>query len=260
MENARAFEQGFWLPVLKDHCQFIYDALSPKETKEIQVATKLHQTFSQLAAQKGEADLKASHEAAIQLREFKLHLLCRLLTEDFAFHLPPTFINHMINELEEYLRILSCLLKGKQPPLMHPLHHHLLWLSDAAGHAEGLRINTDGVEEKIKQKQHKFIKTFNAFYIKAVELTGYLRTNLQQFPALSRFNGDVELEILLFQSFLKELVEMGLTKELLGTFAPLMADHMYREECYYLHKLTQVARTKEPNCSPFPHAEGLFDQ
>jgi hypothetical protein len=157
----------------------------------------------------------------------------------------------MLNELEEYLRILSCLLAGKKPLPMHPMHHHLLWLPDAAGHAEGLRINTDSVEKKIIEKQHKFKETFNAFYIKAVELTGYLRTNLQQFPALSRFNRDVELEIILFQAFLKELVDMGLTKELLGTFAPLLADHMYREECYYLHKLAQVSEVTMPNCSPF---------
>jgi hypothetical protein len=250
--DPRLFEQRFWLAILKDHCQFIYDALSPRETQEIQTASTLFQTFAQLAERAETADLEECSEAARQLREFKLHLLCRLLTDQFSFHLPPTFINHMVNELDEYLRILSCLQRGEAPPPLHPLHHHLLWLPDAAGHAEGLQINTDGVEKKIKEKQHHFIKTFEAFYIKAVELTGYLRTQLQTFPALTRFNKEVELEIILFQSFLKELVEMGLTKEMLGTIAPLMADHMYREECYYLHKLAQTSAVKQPKCSPFP--------
>ncbi|MBA4543342.1 MULTISPECIES: DUF2935 domain-containing protein [Thermoactinomyces] len=250
--DSHAFEQRFWLPVLKDHCQFILDALSPGEQEEIQKASALLQTFLQLAKRAETADLEVCQKAAEELREFKLHLLCRLLTDQFSFHLPPTFINHMVNELEEYMRILSSLRRGQTPPPLHPLHHHLLWLPDAAGHAEGLQINTDGVEKKIKEKQHHFIKTFESFYIKAVELTGYLRTRLHHFPSLARFNKEVELEIILFQSFLKELVEMGLTKEVLGTIAPLMADHMYREECYYLHKLAQVSAARQPKCSPFP--------
>lgn len=135
---------------------------------------------------------------------------------------------------------------------IYPLHHHLLWPPDAADHAEGLQINTDGVEKKVKKKQLYFIKTFESFYIKAVELTGYLRTQLQNFPALARFNKEVELEIILFQVFLKELKEMGFTRELLGTLMPLMPDHMYREECYYLHKLAQTSAIKPPKCSPFP--------
>ena len=39
-------------------------------------------------------------------------------------------------------------------------------------------------------------------------------------------------------------------KEILGTLSPLMADHMFREECYYLTKLAMVAGTKNPTCDP----------
>ncbi|MBA4603805.1 DUF2935 domain-containing protein [Thermoactinomyces mirandus] len=250
--DARSFEQRFWLSVLKDHCQFIYDSLSPGETREIKTASSLYRIFSQLAEGPETADMEECRKAAGQLREFKLHLLRRLLTGPFAFHLPPTFVNHMVNELDEYLRILKYLQGGETPPPLHPLHHHLLWLPDAAGHAEGLQINTDGVEKKAKKKLLYFMKTFEDFYIKAVELTGYLRTRLQSFPALARFNKEVELEIILFQGFLKELEQMGFTRELLGTLMPLMPDHMYREECYYLHKLTQCSAIKPPECSPFP--------
>jgi hypothetical protein len=54
----------------------------------------------------------------------------------------------------------------------------------------------------------------------------------------------------MFQAFLCELEELRLTDELLGTLSPLMADHMSREECYYLMKLSEVTDVKAPNCYP----------
>jgi hypothetical protein len=43
---------------------------------------------------------------------------------------------------------------------------------------------------------------------------------------------------------------MRLTKELLGTLLPLMADHMAREECYYITKLSWVSDVAPPGCDP----------
>ncbi|SHF35867.1 protein of unknown function [Seinonella peptonophila] len=236
LEEVITYEQSFWLHILKDHCQFIYDALSPNEKKEAHRAKELYFHIQELIEERI-YDLAASEKVAKRLRKFKLHLLKRLLTEEFAFHLSPTFINHMVNELEEYLRILSYLCQNKRVPPLHVLHQHLLWLPDAAGHATGLNENIDGTEKEWLKKTEIFTKHFEAFYLKAIELAGYLRTNCKDFPALRRFTQDVELEIKLFQRFLKEVEEMTTSKTLLGTIAPLMADHMYREECYYLEKL-----------------------
>lgn len=189
---------------------------------------------------------------AKRLRQFKLHLLKRLLTDQIAFHLPPTFINHMVNEIDEYLRILKCFINKKIPSPCHPLHHHLLWLPDASGHADGLIKNFDGVEKILIMKGSKFKKKFEDYYIKAVELAGFLRTHLKTFPALEHFNSEVELEIVLFQKFLEELEEMKLDITMLGTLNSLMADHMYREECYYLTKLSQVSNINQPTCTTTP--------
>lgn len=43
----------------------------------------------------------------------------------------------------------------------------------------------------------------------------------------------------LFKTFLNELEEMEINAESLGVLSPLMADHMAREEQYYLMKLAQ---------------------
>lgn len=237
-KRALAYEQNFWLHVLRDHCQFILGSLAPTEDKEIAKAQEMFTLFDNLYQHRSH-DLPVIHEAACKLREFKLHLLKRLLTEQISFHLTPTFVNHMVNELEEYMRILDCFMQKKLPPHLHSLHHHLIWLPDAAGHAAGLNERTDGVEKECLEKTAYFKHKFEAFYLKAIELAGYLRTNCMRFPALSRFDNDVELQIKIFQNFLKEIEEMTTDKTLLGTIAPLMADHMYREERYYLDKLAQ---------------------
>jgi hypothetical protein len=253
-EQAAKFEHGFWLQVLGDHSRFIHDALAPSEKEDIARAAAFIRTFDRLSAESGEADgVALSRQAAAEaesLRSFKLHLIKKHLVGKISIRLGPVFLNHMVNEVEEYIRILQYLQKGEVPPIAHPLHHHLLWLLDASGHAGAINDNMDQVEKKIKAKSAAFAASFEQFYLKAVELAGFLRTNLAAFPALEKFNLDASLEIMLFMGFLKELEELELTKQALGTFDARMADHMAREECYYLTKLSRSAKLPAPNCDP----------
>ncbi|WP_144552264.1 DUF2935 domain-containing protein [Bacillus sp. X1(2014)] len=253
-EKTARFEHRFWLQILGDHSRFIYESLSPNQKQEIETASTFIRVFDTLLERAKSEDLgeltKEAESEVIKLREFKLGLLRNHLIGKIKIHLSPTFINHMINELEEYLRILEHLKAGQVPPIYHELHHHLLWLLDAAGHAEAISTNLDGVEKKLKEKSNSFMKNFENFYLKSVELAGYLRTNLASFPALDKMNLDSQLEIKLFQTFLQEIEELRLSKQALGIFAPLMADHMYREECYYLMKLAESAKLDQPNCDP----------
>lgn len=257
--EAALSEHRFWLQVLGDHARFIYSSLPPQEQSEISTAKQFADVFDRLL-DKSRTSLdsrslqKLTEEArrySTQIRAFKLHLIERHLTQkDFVMGLPPTFINHMVNEVEEYLRILSYLGKGQLPPPLHPLHHHLIWLQDAVGHAGSLNDRLDLVEKKLKKTGKDFQSAFEHFYLKAVEMAGYLRTRLKRFPALDRFNREVELEMLCFKRFLDELEEMEVNVETLGTLTPLMADHMAREECYYLSKLSEVSNVERPRCDP----------
>lgn len=240
------FEHRFWLRILKDHSQFIHDSLYPSETEDIKRANSFIQKFSQLLAYVNSIDANNAvsfsltvDEAVTQLKQFKFYILRKQLSGNINIHLSPTFINHMVNELEEYQNVLSYLKKGEVPPIFHELHHHLLWLLDASGHAGIIHDDLDSVERRLRQKSTTFAQHFEQFYLKAVELTGYLRSNIDSFPALTRFNQDVDLEMKLFKTFLRELEEMELSAEVLGTFTALMADHMLREEQYYLSKLAQ---------------------
>ncbi|WP_216830495.1 DUF2935 domain-containing protein [Alkalihalobacterium elongatum] len=257
-QKVALFEHRFWLQVLGDHARFIRDALSPIEKEEVEIAVQYIETFDQLL-DVARQDLtgetlqqltESSLEQAKGIREFKLYLIRKHLVGDIEIGLPPTFLNHMVNEVDEYLRILPYIVEGTIPPISHPLHHHLVWLLDAAGHADAITGELDMVEKKLSKKSEEFTETFEDFYIKAVELAGYLRANVDKFPALNRFNNQVELEIELFKVFLRELEELEMNNKLLGTFSELMADHMAREECYYLMKLAESSETTAPDCDP----------
>lgn len=253
-EKTARFEHRFWLQILGDHSRFIFEALAPVQTNEIEKAQHFIQVFDSLLTHTNTSDLvqlsSQAEKEVLELREFKFELIRKHLIGKIKIHLSPTFLNHMVNELEEYVRILQHLKNGEVPPMYHEVHHHLLWLLDAAGHSDAISDNLDGAEKKLKEKSDTFTKTFEAFYLKAVEMAGYLRANVMSFPALTKMNLDSQLEIKLFQNFLDEIEELRLSKQALGTFAPLMADHMFREECYYLTKLAESAGLEGPECDP----------
>ncbi|UUZ80033.1 DUF2935 domain-containing protein [Paenibacillus sp. P26] len=223
------FEHRFWLQVLGDHARFIREALSTREQEEVERAKAFVHVMDALlerarSAPEGEALRSLNQEAdqrAKELRDFKLHLLRRHLIGTISIGLPPTFLSHMVNELEEYLRVLGYLLSGQPAPVFHDVHHHLVWPQDAYGHAASIASDLDMTEKRLIEMAQTFDQHFRDFYLKAVELAGYLRTNLKQFPALTRFNKEVELEMVLFRQFLHELEELRMGKEALGTLSPL---------------------------------------
>jgi hypothetical protein len=253
-ESAAKFEHRFWLQVLGDHGRFIRDALAPSEKKEIDTATYFIYTFDRLLQSVEATDLvqlsKKADEEAKKIRDFKLELIEKMLLGKITIQFTPSFINHMVNEVEEYIQVLGYLKKSQTPPIFHELHHHLVWLLDAAGHAGAISDNLDRTEKQLKETSDTYTKHFEDFYLKAVEMAGYLRTNLSSFPALERMNSEVSLEMQLFMGFLEELEEMELSDKVLSAIAPLMADHMYREECYYLTKVAESTGNQGPNCDP----------
>lgn len=258
-EQAALFEHRFWLQILGDHSRFILNALSPQETQAIQLATILIETFDsllRLARQpldRGQILIvtQNAYIESLRLRQFKLFLLTQKLAAKINLNVTPTFINHMVNELDEYLTILNDLLAQQIPPVQHPVHHHLLWLLDGYGHATAIRSGLDAVEKRLIGQAEIFAQHFEGGYEKAVEMAGFLRTSLTDFPSLRRLNSEAEAEMLYFMDFLTELEQLVLTNQVLSELAPLLPDHMFREECYYLTKLARSApQVQEPHCDP----------
>jgi hypothetical protein len=258
VDRNAIFEHQFWLQIMGDHSRFILHALSPKEMKDIETAEQFIRVFDQLLEQSRRiaddsqlAELnRVAQQWTMSLRAFKLSLLERLLLVRLEIGLTPSFLNHMVNELEEYVRILGELVQGRPVPQFQPLHHDLLWLPDAAFHATAISKDLDGVEKRLIKKSEAFEQHFNEFYLKAIELTGYLRTVNTHYPVIGRFHKDVNVEMVIFMAFLTEIEELELNEELLSRLYPLVPDHMFREECYYLMKLAGSGEIAPPNCNP----------
>jgi len=258
-------EHRFWLQIMGDHARFIFFSLAPNEVEYLQRSQDFIIGFDELLesvnrvsnTEELELITKQAYQLTLHLREFKLLLLSHTLSSDIKIHLTSTFINDMLNELEEYLTVLS-LLQSKESILFHPLHYHLLWLTDAVGHAATLASNLDPIEKDMIDKSGYFEAQFTDLLLKATIMNGYIRTQLSNFPALDRLNKQVETSIALFMDFLAEIRDQRISGQILGNLFPLMADHMAREECYYLLKLSRTAGlTKRPDCNPAsPRIEG----
>ncbi len=252
------FEHRFWLQIMGDHARLILTALSPAELQDVAAATGFIERFDRLLAEARAAGAEAklpqlnreASAATQELKEFKLSLLERLLLGKVVILFTPTFLSHMVNELEEYEKILAALLEGKPVPLFHPLHYDLVWLQDAVGHAANLASDMDLTEKPWIKKSQNFQKGFEALFQKSIEMAGYMRTELAEFPAYRKFHRDIDLEMKVFMRFLQELEELQVSAELLDRFTPLIPDHMYREECYYLLKLAKAGLVPAPDCDP----------
>jgi hypothetical protein len=256
MAQSEWYEHRFWLQIMGDHARFIFNTLSPVEMNDIKLAGYYIAAYDQLLdyarQSSSEADCHSISKQACELtsefRAFKLDLLERSILGKVKIMLTPTFLNHMVNELEEYLRILHELVAGKPVPQFDALHHDFLWLPDAAGHAAAIGSDLDMVEKSLIKRTEQFEWHFEQLYLKSVELAGYMRTELKEFPAFRRLHKEIDMEMKLFVGFLKELEELELSDEVLDRISPLMPDHMMREECYYLTKLAQLGLVPNPNC------------
>lgn len=257
VKEMALFEHHFWLQILGDHSRFILNGLSPKETECIHKSKEFINLFDSLLEKSyktlsmkelGELNCEA-YNAAMKIREFKIYLLTKQITGKIDIALPPTFLNHMLNELDDYIFILNALIMGKMF-LVNDIHLHLLWLSDGAGHAFAISSRLDDTEKELIKNSKSYEKIFTDLYLKAIEFNGYTRTCLFDFPALRRLNEEAEDKMTCFKEFLKELRQGVEQKKILSILSPLVPDHMFREECYYLTKLSMVANTKDPECNP----------
>ncbi len=257
IKEITLFEHHFWLQILGDHSRFILNSLSPKEKSFIEEANRFKNLFDNLLRKSkqslSEEEIFAlnnhAYNAAMKIREFKLDIIDRQITDKIVISLPPTFINHMVNEVDEYIFILAKLMKENVSNI-GPIHLHLLWLPDGAGHASNIASSLDITEKELIKKSNQYSKKFNNLYLRAIEYNGYTRTGICDFPALDSLNNNADETMSCFKEFLNELKKGVIEKKILGTIVPLVPDHMFREECYYLTKLSMVSNIKKPECDP----------
>ena len=240
-----------------DHARFIFYGLSANETTYIQMSQDFIINFDVLLKtsrrQLTKSELVNLNQRILplinQFRDFKLHLLNLTLDSNINLHIPPSSINDMLNELEEYVKTMKAQI-DHEPSLFHPNHYHMFWLADALGHASSVSSHLDYMEHKLIEESNCFKMKLSNLSMRANIMNGYLRTQ-KKFPSLEQLNEEVGILIYNFKEFLEDIRDKSIDKRVLGTLTPLMVDHMAREECYYLWKLTRVAGLiNRPNCDP----------
>lgn len=258
-ENNFRFELRFWLQIMGDHARFIKASLMPGDNNLVMITKDFIQLFDKMLAKvrpgsemAPEGDLVGEITAGvISFREFKRELLSYRLRNLPVTSLTPTFYNHMLNELEQFLAVLATG-PSEGAAKENILGEHLLWSLDVAGHATALAGGLDKAEYRLRAEAELFLSRFDELYLKVVELAGYYRSNPPTVqPVLEAFNLEMVKAMQDFMGYLEELKEEILKGRVLSGLSPLVPDHMYREECYYLHK---VARSQtgipQPECDP----------
>ena len=230
------FEHRFWLQILGDHLRFIENSLAAKEVELLERAKSLKVHLDELlisARQNKNIRTEPILSAVNDVKNLKQTILARQISGKIEISLPPTFLNHMLNELNSFEKILT------EPDFIpHVLESHYLWSSDAAGHAIALIQSLDPVEKALMKELKKIKKSFSAVFNKTIEFTGYFRSGVTDFPAIDKLNQEAIVELQIFMNMLETIREERLDLTLLGRLNPLIADHMLRESVYYLSKIS----------------------
>jgi len=259
---ASRFEHLFWLPIMRDHSEFLSGALpcgavdlrqqADCFTREFEGLLRIAQDLSDSHDHKWISFAAEVQSAVESFGTFKLNLLAMMLKREIVLDLTPTFVNHMVNELEDYLMILHFLSKGQEPIPKNPVSLHLLWLKDSQGHAEFLACGLDYTEHDLIEEAKHFAESFLVQHSEAIEYRGFLRTCLDLFPSLQRFDARAADSTRDFYDYLGNLRDLLKDARAKGSLQTQVIDHMMRESCYYLHKLHRAdpESVAEPGCDP----------
>jgi hypothetical protein len=237
----------FWAQIMSDHARFIKEALQPDNPNQLLIVVNMNNIWERLGhklkniAEVGPELGEEILGVALSFRELQRELLGAALRRLPITALPPTFYNHLLNELEELLLTLSEIRSSEDSVINHNvLRHHLVWVSDTAGHAALIGSKLDQAETMYREEAKAFENAFSKMYLKTVELAGYYRSDAAAVaPVLLRFNRQIMELLHEFLNYLAELKE-GLDQlHILGTLSSLLVDHMIREENYYLQVINQ---------------------
>lgn len=242
-------EIEFWTRIMRDHGEFQFYSLAASEQEALNTAQYFRNLFDRLHIESRSnqlpiADLIAETKTAVtQFIDFKRYMLSRLMTCTIKLSMTPTFLNHMINEALEFLHALNLADNTIQSNnVMELLRLHTIWLPDASGHASFVAAELDSVEREYIKEADKFTEKFDNLFKKAFSMYSmYERTRVLD-GAIHHLNEQVKNALREFIVFLEAIEELNIECSILpsGTFSPLIANHMMREEGYYIYKISEL--------------------
>ena len=241
----------FWTDILSDHAMFQVNALSYKEAKFIAEAERFHYFFknSNESIRHGQnIDMHVLESNTSNFINFKKKIIVSLLNHSILINFSPSFINHMINEANEFLGLFHPLPQSEnvessfgaslESPLKPPSLYTKIWLADASGHASTMASFLDLSETFLIQQAEYFKFTFDNLVKKASEInmTGEnLKTDINTDLLKEETIGTLE-EFIKFCEKTGELLDkktiMGI-----GTFSSAVTNHFIKEHRYFINKI-----------------------
>ncbi|MDF2700686.1 MAG: hypothetical protein K0Q49_2249 [Haloplasmataceae bacterium] len=242
----------FWSSIMSDHGEFILTLMSPRETEFIKKANYFKTEWTKIHNE-AEVIINASdtinatelvNKSVLLLKdfiEFKKIILGKLLKCEISFNQVPSFVNHMLNEANEFYRNLYLATGNKKMnPYDETILLHKLWLRDASGHAAAVSGSLDPVEAILVKEACDFKDKFDNLYIKAYELGLMIERTQVESKAILYLNEEVNQVLTDFICFLDRVKNLRIECKVMGYIVPEMVDHMIREEKYYLAKVKKI--------------------
>lgn len=242
-----AVDQAFWLKVMEEHAEFIYNHLSPREAGRARQAEGFMEAYSRLhrvAQQQAQAAVSpdfAREALAVsgQFHAYKVEIMRERLDNAIVFNLTPAFMNGILMELEEYMRLLAPVARGEAPPPEGVFHHLFLWLPDQIGHAGLLLKDLDFTEREMSRLAGQYQATFTELYLNAIQVAGYGRATPAEVPALQELVEQTAEQVKAFYAVVQRAVALYQSDRLLSRSTLTFLTHHFGESVYFLRKLAE---------------------
>lgn len=258
-------EHFFWLEILQDHAYFVRDYLSPSELDHVHVAQQYIHLFGNLLGMLNEINIstKATDKASIQFSErvwpvakgyfeFEGKLQALRVDNKVNLNLSPTYLNGTLAENQEYLRLLSYWVKGKDPAPLPLVELMDLWLEDQLGHVLLFENILDPIEMNTMRQTEEYISKYQMFIVQNRHLRGYLRFKEPGFARQKQFAHEVGLTTIAMNQFIYEMVIKYKENRILNKTNLRFLEHHFPETCYFIKKLSDYAPELQETASKCP--------
>jgi len=235
------FENNFWLEILSDHMTFLSGVLAPSESKLIDAAMSLKSYIDKVRN-----SLKTDHPESINniialvkdVIDFKRTILAGQLGVGPSVNInyPPTSVQHLIDEANMYMFIVSYYRKEKVVPSLSVLKVNKFWVDNASEHISDIY---NMVDPKEKGKRHELELAQHKFEHLIEQTEEYLEhyKSIGMFPAVNNLIGHSINAVNTLNDIFAELEELRLNHLYASTIPDMLLNHMIREHLYYINKI-----------------------
>lgn len=235
----------FWSGIMRDHALFHENAFTAKEVSYLQTSmyykNYFHNTLKKFENCKNIEEEMLSGLLAVldSFIEYKKDLLRGLLMCRIQMNLPPTLINHQLNEAMEFRHLLIMPKESIVGTAAELVSRIKIWLADGSVHASALISFLDPSETLIAAETQMFREKLDKLLKKASELEMMLE-KVDLYNGVFMLLAEETIEWLEnFTSFLDKIKELRDQCKVLGngTMSPILPDHLMREHMYYISKI-----------------------